>query len=265
MKENKLTILVSSYGYRLIDFLRKLPKKNEKIVYFIGHQNHQDIDIAKIKELMKNREDIFYYPLNSVGVTKSRNYLLDQCDDGIIWFCDDDINFENGFADTILNSHAKDPSTVITFIVNDDLGMPRKLLLSNKITQRTKLSILSVGTIEITIKKNESKQIRFPEDMGAGTLIPIGDEAVFLSQFLEKKLIISFHPQVICSHPRESSGSVNSSLSNYSRGVTIRRVYKLTFPIIAVIFALRRANLLKLGNSYIQGLYYFIKGIINGR
>lgn len=265
MNKNRLTVLISSYGNRLIQFLEKFPEQNEKTIYLIAHQNYQITNIDIINNLIKDRTDITYYPIDSIGVTKSRNYLLEKCSDGVIWFCDDDIIFNDNFQNTILDAHENDSSSIITFIVNDEFGNPRKTPLSDKIITRTKLSILSVGTIEITMKRSHLNSIRFSEDMGAGSSIPIGDEAVFLSNCIEKKHKISFHPEVICSHPIESSGNINSQLSNYSRGITIRRVYKLTFPIVSILFMLRRAKLLKLNNSYMKGFYFFLKGIVKNK
>ncbi|WP_323891065.1 glycosyltransferase family A protein [Aeromonas veronii] len=253
-----INILVSSYGDRLADFLKKIPNKVEGVKYIIGHQGNTGL--VRNENIIK-RDDIIYYSLPSIGVTKSRNFLLESSSADILYFCDDDISLEVDFFSTLRLAHNTRDETVITFVVNNDKGKPRKSFPS-KSKARSKWSILSVGTIEISLKRNNSLGIRFPEDMGAGSKYPIGDEAVFLSRFLNKGRRIYFENKVICSHPDDSSGAAVDMHSIYSRGLTIRRVFPFLSFFISIPFFILRRHLFILEGHYYKGFIAFIRGVL---
>lgn len=260
----KLCVLISSYGDRLLNFMEIIPDECESVKYIIGHQGYKSAHFkTQLDKLIKNRKDILYYSLDTIGVTKSRNFLIEKATSELIYFCDDDVELESNFADIIIRAHHSDLVSVITFKVNNEKGEGRKKFSKMENTRFTRgwFSILSVGTIEVTVKRDSIGNIRFPVDMGAGTKNPIGDEAVFLSSFLKKGEKISYHPTAICRHPEESSGCENTKAMAYSRGLTLRRVFSYGSFIIAPFFFLRRKQLFKVGGSYWKGFVAFLSGI----
>ncbi|HHQ6568765.1 TPA: glycosyltransferase family A protein [Serratia fonticola] len=261
----KLDVLLSSYGERLLNFMDILPDMKEGVRYLVGHQGHKGDRVREeISSLIKQREDILYFDLDTIGVTQSRNFLIEKSTAALIYFCDDDVELEENFSEIIMNSHKLDAAAVITFIVNNETGGVRSKFsrVKDEIKSRGWFSILSVGTIEITVKRKGIGDIRFPNDMGAGTKKPIGDEAIFLSCFLKKKQKISYHPYAICRHPEESSGCTeNSESMAFSRGLTLRRIFSYSSFIIAPFFFLRRKKLFKIDGSYFKGCIAFFSGI----
>lgn len=254
-----IDVLVSSCGERLSYFLESLPSYQQGVFYLIAHQKHD----GYTHPILNQRVDIKYFPIDSVGVTKSRNFLIRMSSSDLIWFCDDDVTILDDFSSTLRKSHYNDSSPVITFIVNNEMNEPRKRFPSmEKICTRNYFSILSVGTIEISCKSKyfDSSNI-FPEDMGAGALYPIGDEAVFLSSFVRQGKKIKFHPIAVCIHPDESSGLKVSDLTIYSRGLTIRYVFKWFGFFLLFPFFLSRIKLFRLKNhSLVASFLIFIRG-----
>lgn len=212
---------------------------------------------------MLNRTDVIYIRSTSNGVTKSRNILLDKSDADLIYFCDDDVVLSENFDEIIINSHKKYSDDVILFNIRDENGELRKKY-PNEIVKKTRFNILSVGTIEISLK-NSPLLPKFPEDMGAGTSLPVGDEAVFLSTFIKKGKSIRYIPNTIAIHPRESTGLEVTNGSIYSRGVALNRIYGIYAFLVAIFFLLRRRSLLKTDRGVLQGGILFFKGVLLGK
>ncbi len=74
--------------------------------------------------------------------------------------------------------------------------------------------------MEISVRASAVGSRRFPEDLGAGSALPVGDEAVFLAQFIDAGKKIQHVSAVVCSHPDESSGATAELAFNEARGVT---------------------------------------------
>ncbi|NRD74700.1 glycosyltransferase family 2 protein [Shewanella sp. VB17] len=232
-------------------------KKEHGVRYLIGHQSSLDIELSDLNFL--NRNDVVYYALSSKGVTKSRNFLLDKASSDIVYFCDDDIILEKNIFSSILKSHSETANEVVTFIVNDLEGNPRGSFPQSKIN-RNYFNILSVGTIEISLKRECYNTIRFAEDMGAGANIPIGDEAVFLSDCIKNGLKIQFIPIVICKHPLESSGGTVTENSMFARGVVFRRVFGRWGWFILLPFFIKRPKLFYSYGGRTKAFLTFISG-----
>ncbi|HFQ5395549.1 TPA: hypothetical protein ACGUP1_004374 [Vibrio vulnificus] len=252
-----IDVLVSTYGDRLSSFLNLMPPEVEGVRYLIGHQEYQQ---SIFMTDMIQRDDIVYYSLDSIGVTKSRNYLLKKSDADIVYFCDDDISLVSDFYVILRKYHNDNAASVITFPIATESGEMRKKFPKNN-TYRSRFSILSVGTIEISLKGNAVLLSEFPEDMGAGEAFPIGDEAVFLSGFLNLDCKIYFVNKVICSHPEDSSGSQLTVSAAYSRGLTLRRVFHGGSYFLVLPFFLLRRKLFNINGSYMKGLKALLSGI----
>lgn len=259
----QVSILISTYGDRVSNLTNVILPFDERVRYFVAHQGcTPDCDIS----FFSQRNDVKYFKLSSVGVTKSRNFLLQQaaleeCGD-VFYFCDDDVTLNSKLPDILIDSHKSNSSAVITFAIEDESGKVRKKFPSvDGVIERNRFNILSVGTIEISLKRAYAHGLYFPENMGAGSKIPIGDEAVFLSKVLDNNLKISFIPQVIASHPSESSGVSVSKSTIYSRGVTIRNVFKWYGFFLLVPFFLLRIKLFKSKKySLVSSFLIFTKG-----
>jgi len=259
-KFKTIDVLVSVYEDRLFNIANILENKDENVRFLICHQSKvTDWDISFIK----NRDDVSYWRMGEYGVSKSRNFLIQKSRADIIYFADDDISLSSDFVSVLQSAHNSDPSAVITFAVNNEFSVHRKVFPNTlKPIKRTIFSILSVGTIEISAKREMlSKRTKFPEDMGAGAENPLGDEAVFLSTLLA--FGITYNPAVICVHPDESSGGQQNSRTSYTRGLVIRRVFGYWSIPVGLLFLFRRFKLLTTDNGALPGIGYFVKGLLN--
>lgn len=237
-----LDVLISTYGDRVLNLPNVIQDYRENVNYYICHQAGNSSCVLPSE--LSFRKDVKYYKSDTIGVTRSRNILISKSQGDIVYFCDDDIELADDFYEVIVNSHNIYSDAVLTFIVADELNFPRKKQpVSKKYFRRGWFNLLSVGTIEISVKRTFLFGMCFPEDQGAGSNYPSGDEAVFLSKFKRKGLEIGFVSKVICSHPADSSGASTSIQSILSRGLTIKRVYGLWGYILLLPFFLSRKKL----------------------
>ncbi|WP_151994387.1 glycosyltransferase family 2 protein [Buttiauxella massiliensis] len=251
----KLDILISTFGERIYNIDNILLPYRKYVHYYICHQGDIELnsDIAFIK-----RNDVTYIRSHEVGVTRSRNVLIKMSQGDLIYFCDDDITLNPDIYNLIVGKHKEYGGSVVLFNITDEHGVLRKKY-PKVVTNKNRFNILSVGTIEISMK-NKNVPL-FPEDMGAGTCLPIGDEAVFLSKVLLARGGITYTPHTIASHPLESTGVISTANSVIARGVTLKRIFGNKAYFFALIFFIRRSKLFKIPEGYFKGLVLLFKGV----
>lgn len=251
-----LDILISTFGHRIHNVHKVLLPPQQGVRYLIGHQSYNGID----SDVRLRRPDVLLFRLESIGVAKSRNELLVHSLGDILYFCDDDVILNNNIYRILESSHTRYSDPVLTFKVMDEDGGDRKIFPAD--TQlRTRRNILSVGTVEISLK-NDFKQLEFPENMGAGTSLPLGDEAVYLSRILDAGGSVRFIPQYVCTHPLDSSGYVVSKATCRSRGVVLNKVFGLFAYIIWPGFLCKNFNLFK--GQTVKRTFHNLRSFLNG-
>lgn len=218
-----LDILISCYGQKINNILPHL-KEDKNVNYLIAHQGHKGVSINK--EYF--HDGIVYFPLDSTGVTVSRNFLIKMAKGDVIYFCDDDITFLPNALKNLREIHTQYKQDIILTSVLNENYVPRKNY-PLKISKVKRHKFFSVGTIEISAKRKsiENAGCLFPEDMGAGNKqYPVGDEAVFLASCADNNLSMIYYPVSLVIHPQESSGLISSPSHSKAIGLSIKRVYK---------------------------------------
>lgn len=226
MSKMELEMLYATYGDRVDQLLLNLPESSDKLKIIIVHQ--VDDVSHNAQHLFSHRSDVKYFMMLDKGVSKSRNFALQQATGDIILFCDDDVTYSDGFIDSIIDEYVKDSEVdSITF----SYSTPTSGVLSKfkSYPYRHNLrSILSVGTIEVSARLAGVKRVGafFPEDLGAGSKFYCCDEPVFLSRLIKSGLVVEYRPISICTHPDISSGlSIDNYEAIMSRLICFRYIY----------------------------------------
>lgn len=222
-KNPTLTLLYSTYDDSIFKLKNNLPKPHDFVTIIIVHQvidgKHYDIEFL-------NRKDIVYYSLLSKGVTKSRNYALSKARSDIVLFCDDDVSYEQSLYERVIYPYRNYSIEACTYIILREGEVMSKYKNINR-KSHNKFSILSLGTVEISARLSyvSNNNITFPEDLGAGSHLYLGDEPVFLSRLLDSGGHISFSPVVIGDHPKESSGMAYDERALLSRFKSFQYIF----------------------------------------
>ncbi|MEF1254506.1 glycosyltransferase family A protein [Vibrio sp. M260112] len=226
--KNKVEVLIATIDDRIFAILNKI-KTIRDVNFLIVHQCFDDTITLSASESISGYKNIRYFQQRKYGVAASRNLALDKAIGDILLFCDDDITFESGFLSTIEAAYNTYPNaSAITFSVRE-LGKKSLTKAFKKYHFiHNKLSILKVGTIEITVKRKDllADYHRFPENLGAGTQYPVCDEPVFLSRLMNSNLEVHYFPTCLLSHSLESSGAEIDTMGKLmSRMIAFRYIF----------------------------------------
>jgi glycosyltransferase involved in cell wall biosynthesis len=240
LKRHEITIAISTFGERIVNAMRVgevFTKSGFEVL--VIHQSASD-SFDKLKSRVFDTGNVKYIHLNNIGVTNSRNCAIENCKSKYIWFMDDDIDIDNSQINELLNVELSQ-CAAYTLRVRDENGKYRKVYPSNH-KKLSKRDFLAVGTIEIIAEIDFliKNKIYFPFDMGAGTSLPVGDEAVFLTQILNKKGGVIHIDSAPIIHPEFSSGQLLTDETIVSKGVMLSRVFGFigVFPLFYLTFRL---------------------------
>jgi len=256
-----LDLLFSTYEDRIYDLISTLPKYKEGQKIIIVHQTMRSEGFDRVNKFFQQRSDVTYVKQFSYGVTKSRNLAITLATSDYILFCDDDVVYTDNLYDIVVG--ALQNSVACTFrVASTEGGFTKEFSEFSK--RHTRLSILSVGTIEIACQREFliEHSIKFPEDLGAGARYPCCDEPVFLSRIIDKGASVTYVPITICAHPAISSGmSLNSGVGIMSRLIAFKYIFGRFFYIpLFILFCLKNIN--KIG---FKALLSLIKILIERR
>lgn len=258
-----LDMLFSTFEARIIELVKNLPKANENVSIIICHQTNVELPL-EIKETLALRKDIKYFPLESKGVTKSRNFAISKSIADIILFCDDDVTYPENLYDIVHQAYMKNnDQDFITFsYIKTGLGLHK---FGSKRYSHNLKSILNVGTIEVTCRRIKLDLVEkwFPEDMGAGSQYYLCDEPVFLSRLIKSGLVGCYEPEVIGEHPPESSGiefvDVNSLISRLY--CFVRIFGSLVGRIMYILFIIKNYSRFKSSTLFYESLIVLFKKV----
>jgi len=183
-----------------------------------------------------------YFQSTATGVGKSRNILLSRAIGNYLWFMDDDIVLPRESLDAICEL-----VKVIRFdgfiIGCDRRSNPSTFTQADLLFNVRKLNnweITNIGTPRIILSMPAAGYERFPEDVGAGTEKPFGDEAIFLGKCLRGRDFL-FSTVDLISHSYDSSGTRGAR-----RWKLRAEIYLRTFGLLGGIWVLFRKLWLKM-------------------
>ena len=183
--------------------------------------------------LVSIQKDAEFEPLNassieldSTGVTKSRNAVIDKTKTEYLAFADDDIEvIPNGLRQVIeYLDHNQDVSVVLARVNSGD--KPRKNYPEGE-TKLSKLNSAKAATPEMVIRVKDVKEagVYFDERFGAVAKNFLGDEYIFLADCLSAGLKAVSLPIPIAKHGELSSGTNWSKESIAPRAKVFTRVF----------------------------------------
>lgn len=183
---------------------RSLPEKmNIKTDAIIGNQ----CDRNEVEEFEWNGHKIKYLSFAERGVGLNRNNALMRADADICLFADDDMVYEDDYVETVLKAFEENPKAdVIVFNLIEPV--PTRFIIQ-KPSKVGYLNYLRYGTARVAfrLKSVRDSGIYFNQCFGGGTEHSHGEDNIFLTDCLKKKLKIYAVPKYIAklTEERESS------------------------------------------------------------
>ena len=222
--------------------------------------------INQSKERLLPNKNNNIYNFNERGLSKSRNRAIEIADADICLISDDDLDYSAEIEQLITDAFKKNSDAdIITFQIKTPDGKMYKNYKPNAFWH-TKKTLMRVSSVEIAfrLKSIHDGGLKFDEYFGLGAEFPTGEEIIFLTDALKKKLKILYIPIPIVIHPIESSGKNYDNITLIkAKGAMFYRIFGNIGYIISVLFAYKKYK------YSIFSLKYFIvlmfKGIKNYR
>ena len=168
----------------------------------------------EIIEFDWNGNRVKWISLAERGVGLNRNNGLLRTDGDICLFADDDVVYNDGYADIICDFYREHPDAEVVlfnFKVRRDNDEFRDII---KQTKKVKSKLTAYGTICITVKASSIKRnnILFHTEFGGGTKFSCGEDSLFLNACERKKMNI-----YLCD---KTLGYVDNKASTWFTGYT---------------------------------------------
>lgn len=204
--------------------------------------------------------DAIYIETTDRGLSKSRNLAINNASADICIFCDNDVEYEDGYEDMILSSFEKysDADMIVFYIKRPEKPQPNY----DKPRKMDYLSVLKIFSPEIAFRRKSIGDIRFNEAFGAGAKYPMGEENLFLYDCLKKGLKIMYVPTKIATLRDEESTWFMGYTEKFfiTRGANYGAMSKWFSHILIWQFALRKRDLYKENMSTLKAIITMYKG-----
>lgn len=240
----------------------------DKIVLSIQGFRASVDDINKVKNIVekdKNLVDITSIKvIDTKGPSTNRNNGLSHITTDIIIFLDDDTTLVGNAVEMVKQAYTDYPEcAAITYRSLDESNCPRKKYPDTSCL-RSKLSIMGVGAIEISARRNflVDNQIMFDTNFGIAARFPIAEEAVFLSDILRRNGQVRYVPIDVAIHPMESTGSNYNPTMIKAYGSAIQRIFGIMSIIIIPVFIMKKKLSGHISNP-LAALYNMVNGAIS--
>jgi glycosyltransferase involved in cell wall biosynthesis len=211
----KLNILISTMDERINNVYKILLPPKSDVTYIISHQYLDEKYNYTPENLF--RDDVFIFKYKGKGLSKNRNNALKHSDGDIILIADDDVRFLPDSFEIIEKSYLDNPGMdLICFkIMTPENEGEYKAYPENPYPLKEQFQHF-ISSIEITFRTARIKEadLRFDDRFGLGSFLGWGEEKVFITDAIKKKMNVWYIPQYIVIHPKEST--INT-LNKYNR------------------------------------------------
>ena len=236
-----LTVLLSAMFLKDENYIDSLNVESDAVVI-----NQCDANLKRksghITPKGKN-VNVTYIETTERGLSKSRNMAIENAEGDILCLCDNDVEYEEGYADTILDVYRRhaDADVVVSFIKRPERSNP----ITDKEKRMGYLSVLKIFSPEISFKKEAVKDIRFNESFGAGAEYIMGEENIFLYECLKRHKKIYYNPKMIAATRDEESTWFKGYDEKFfiSRGANYAAMSGIFSYVLIIQFALRKTRL----------------------
>ena len=189
-------------------------------------------------EMEYNGHKIRFYSFPERGIGKSRNAAIDRADGDICLFSDEDIIYEEGYAQAIEEEFARNPKADM-ILFNIEVEEERRTYF---ITERKRVHWYNngrYGAVSFAVRRESliKSGVKFSLLFGGGARFSNGEDSLFLKEFMGKGYQVYTAPVLI---GREAAGE-SSWFAGYNekffhdRGV----LYHFLYGIMAIPFSLR--------------------------
>ncbi len=248
-----LDVLLSAMHLKDYHYIDSLNITGNCIIINQCDQTNQQI-------VSENDRQITYIETPQRGLSKSRNMAIDRSQADICIFCDNDVEYLEGYEQLILQEYERHPEyDMIVFHVESEINPVPCYRSPRKINYLTSGKIISY---EISFKRKSIHNIRLNERIGAGTKYRMGEENAFLYECLRQGLKIYYVPKKIARLRYEPSTWYSGFNRDFfiARGASFQAMTSRYSVFLIAQYAVRKYNLYKKYVSFFQAIQYMLNG-----
>lgn len=249
----KIQVLVAAMNQNDHSLLKKMNISSDAI---IGNQCNVD----SIEKFNYKNHEIVYLNFNEKGVGLNRNNSLMRASGDICLFADDDMVYDDDYVKKVLNSFLENPTAdVILFNLKEE--EPKRYIIKKK-HKVNYFNYLRYGTARMAIRLKSIKEngIYFNQCFGGGTEHCHGEDNLFLTSCLQKKLKIYAVPIEIAklTEERESTWE-NVAVDKYliDQGFLYQKISRKFWKLLCLQDAIRHHK------NYNMGFYEMYNKMVN--
>ncbi len=202
------------------------------------------------------------------GVGKNRNIALENATGEICLFADDDVIYIDGYEKIILDAFSQKPD-VDAIVFNVETIGKDMLRRTNLKMKRVRIhNCFNYGAVRIAVKLDSVKRnnLVFSEEFGGGAPYSSGEDSIFMSDMIKKKMKVYTHHGVIAKIPENEStwfcGYNEKYL--YDKGALFCALSKPFASFLCLQDLLRHPRIYKENNIGLMRAYGFMKKGIKG-
>lgn len=256
-----LQVLVATMHQRDHSLLEKMNIQSDAI---IGNQ----CDRNEIEEFKYNGHKIKYLSFAERGVGLNRNNALMRATADICVLADDDMVYVDKY-DKIIKEQFKQNPKADVIIFNLIEEEPTRYIIKEKYKVQF-MNYMRFGAVRIAFKtKSITKNgISFNQHFGGGTEHSAGEDVLFLTDCLKKKLNIIAVPIYIAYLTEERDSTWFEGYTDKffkDKGILFYYISKRWSKLLCLQFVIRRRNMFKKDKNIIEAYKLMLEGIKEDR
>ncbi len=238
-----MQVLVSTMNQSDYSLLEKMNIQCDAVVV-----NQCDKD--DLAEFEYNGNKIKWISMSARGVGLSRNTALFNADADVVLWADDDMVYNDGYAQEVLKAFEETPEADV-FCFNVNLINSTKNVGAYRYNEKVKklhtFNAMRYGACVIAARRKSilKKRISFSLLFGGGAEFHSGEDSLFVKDCLDAGLKLFSHPYILADV--DDSGStwydgINDKLF-IDRGILLYSAFSDTYPLIFIYYAWRLSGL----------------------
>lgn len=250
----KIQVLVATMYQKNHTLLKKMNIKSNAI---IGNQ----CNCNGVEKFKYNEHDIIYLNFNERGVGLNRNNALMRATGDICLFADDDMIYKDNYVEIVEKAFNENPKADV-LIFNLIEKNPRRYIIKKK-CKINYFNYMRYGTARIAVKLKSIKEngIYFNQCFGGGTEHCHGEDNLFLTECLNKKLNIYAIPEYIATLTEERKSTWEQvTIDKYleDQGYLYKKISPRFYKVLCLQNAIKRRKFY--GNSIIKAYLKMLCG-----
>ena len=202
------------------------------------------------------------YETTEVGLSRSRNFFINNLKGDYIWLIDDDVVISKGCLEKVF--HYVKAASFDVFI-GKIYCSDKDDYYKNYKARKGVSGLLKVSSIEILTRRKFllDKKVLYNNDYGVGSKYPCGEENLFLVDLYKNGASVNFIPDVIVYHPCYEKHLNKSSYFECKEMIVPKALLTTKLPFFQSFIYFLRVNILLFSKAKFRFNFFYIHKVFS--